>query len=64
MALLGTGLSGQFGTATGPVLLTDVGCNGTEPGLLDCEHLIGSPRCSHEEDAGVICQNETGNEVS
>ena len=45
---------------TGPILLDNVGCLGTESSLLECSHLgIGVyPNCSHYEDAGVHCTSK------
>jgi len=42
---------------TGPILLDDVQCTGTEANLLDCTHRqpTGTHNCSHFEDAGVRC---------
>ena len=42
---------------SGPIMLDDVQCTGTEDRLLDCVHRepVGSHNCSHFEDAGVRC---------
>ena len=46
----------EFGGGTLPILLDDVGCNGTETDLLNCSRAIEESNCAHYEDAGVICQ--------
>lgn len=51
----------SFGQGTGPVLLSYLGCIGTEEGLLDCPALPGN--CGHTEDAGVRCLAQTGIET-
>ena len=49
-----------FGQGTGPIILDDVQCAGVEENLADCEHNpFGVHDCSHREDAGVRCTNET-----
>ncbi|MBN3300092.1 DMBT1 protein, partial [Amia calva] len=54
-AISSTG-SAWFGEGNGPVWLNDVRCMGSEPSLLDCSSAgLGSQRCTHAEDAGVIC---------
>ena len=52
--------SAFFGEDTGPILLHDVRCVGTEDRLADC-HQSGFDNdfCAHSEDAGVRCIVET-----
>ncbi|XP_072424140.1 HHIP-like protein 1 [Chiloscyllium punctatum] len=46
----------EFGRGSGPILLDDVECDGSEKNLLQCHHSeIGETNCSHHEDAGVMC---------
>ena len=50
----------RFGQGTGPVVLNNVVCTGTETTLLDCssDGLFNIGSCSHADDAGVQCQRE------
>ena len=46
----------KFGEGSDEILLSHVGCNGTEDNLADCVHLgFGVHNCQHNEDAGVTC---------
>jgi len=50
---------GHFGPGSGPVWMSDVGCNGTESALSDCTHGgWGENNCPHSLDAGVTCSGK------
>ncbi|VDI08633.1 Hypothetical predicted protein, partial [Mytilus galloprovincialis] len=48
---------GVYGQGSGPILLDDVKCEGTESTIFQCSSKpIGSNNCRHREDVGVQCQ--------
>lgn len=47
-----------FNTATGPIWMDDMICQGTEKHLLNCAFKSwGVTDCTHKEDVGIICEN-------
>jgi len=44
-----------FGQGSGPILLDNVGCTGSQNRLIDCTHSTHTSDCNHSEDAGVRC---------
>jgi len=48
-----------FGPGTGPILLDNVGCTGSEARVWDCPNLgVGTHNCGHPGDASVRCQSK------
>ena len=46
----------HYGQGTGPIVLDDVFCRGTETSLFSCRHRgVGNHNCRHHEDASVRC---------
>ena len=43
------------GEASGPVLLDNTQCTGTEDDLLQCSSSAASGRCDHSQDIGLSC---------
>ncbi|CAI8021725.1 Fibrillin-2 [Geodia barretti] len=62
LGLSGTGSvavkNARFGEGSGPILLDDLHCTGSEASLLDCNRsaALYASNCEHREDAGVRCQ--------
>ena len=54
--------SAYFGQGSGPILLDNVACTGSELTLANCSNLgVGVTRsCYHSEDAGVRCSSYRG----
>ena len=50
-----------FGQGIIPILMTNVGCSGTESRLVDCSYSSSTGGCYHSDDAGVTCQNRSNN---
>ena len=50
-------INAYYGQGTGPILLDDVSCTGTEGRLVSCPYDSNTADCSHSEDAGVRCNN-------
>lgn len=49
-------LFAAFGPGSGPIVLDDLQCVGSESSLFDCVHSgINIHNCVHAEDAGVVC---------
>ena len=53
-----------FGQGTGPILLDNFFCFGSESSLFSCERFggasVGIHNCDHSEDASVVCGNTQG----
>ena len=53
--------SARYGQGTGPILLDDIDCLGSESALLLCRHSgIGNHDFHHSKDASVLCSGDGG----
>lgn len=56
-----------YGQGSGYIWMDDVNCQGAEASLFDCSHLqtwAADFRCSHGEDAGVVCVTQMATNVN
>lgn len=47
-------VSAYYGEGTGPILMSDIACTGSEEALIDCSYSDVNS-CTHSQDAGVDC---------
>ena len=48
----------EYGEGQGPIVISNVVCEGWERSLTDCEHYnYGSFYCSHDQTIGIFCHN-------
>ena len=60
-AAIATRGNAYYGEGSGPILLDDVNCVGTELNIEDCSHRgMRLSNCDHGEDAGVKCRVTNG----
>ncbi|CAJ0962253.1 unnamed protein product [Ranitomeya imitator] len=57
-------IKAEFGPGNGLIFLDDVACTGTERSLVECSHSSwGQHDCSHSEDVGIRCSNDSNDIV-
>ena len=49
----------RYGSGTGPIVLSNVACTGTETSILDCPAGNVPASCTHSDDAALMCQRGT-----
>ncbi|XP_062591116.1 uncharacterized protein LOC134252644 [Saccostrea cucullata] len=50
--------SAYYGSGSGPILLSNLGCKGDEPAIQSCSGTKNPGTCGHYEDAGISCSND------
>jgi hypothetical protein len=51
--------SAYYGMGSGPILLSNLYCTGSEDTLLGCNrNMYGALSCTHRQDAGVVCEGK------
>ncbi|KAM3876172.1 galectin-3-binding protein B-like [Diretmus argenteus] len=57
---------GAYGQGSGQILMDDLNCDGTEKYLAQCGGFSGwgNSNCKHEEDAGVVCEKGSTQNIS
>ena len=54
----------RFRGGTGPILMDNVACRGTESRLASCRHAgVGRHNCRHHEDVGLVCAFSSGGKI-
>lgn len=49
----------QYGSGTGPVVLSNIQCDASDDKLFECQSgQILSNNCTHEQDAGAQCEGQ------
>ena len=57
----GRSLGNRYGPGTGPIMLDDVRCSGSEMQLGNCQHRAwGYHNCGHSEDVSIACTSGIG----
>jgi len=51
---VGRAIGNRYGGGSGPIVMDDLGCSGTETSLFLCRH-IKSHNCGHSEDISISC---------
>lgn len=46
-----------FGRGSGPILMSNLRCSGTETSIHICSKTEHPGGCSHSEDVGIVCSN-------